>query len=407
MGFHFSQQVQPGLLQRCALYSFCSAFWLCLSGCAHHNTVATQDTPLLPSISYDPPTSFAPKVGVLPEEELFKLTPEQERRFDRYLNKPWNKASPRYDLVFEYLEGSTQAFNFQAQTHVASETLEQLRGNCMSLAVLTTALARQAKVHIRYQLMDGAPIFYKDNNIIVKGVHVRSKLYDQPQSTRNKLFSNGGLVVDYLPDGEKRFVGNISHEKFLALFYANKAVEFMAEDKFEEAYWNAREALYYKPLDAASLNTMAVVFRRIGDNAKAEEIYQYGLAVADDKLTPLKNYRLLLDFLERDEDAEVIRQQMVAYDDPSPFGWLDAAHEAYDKRDYSEARLFYRKAIDVAPYLDDGYFGLAKIDYQLGHLSKAKSNLQKAIENTFRDKRRLLYEAKLDRINNEIKISDS
>ena len=372
-------------------------------GCAQNVPVVTVAPVIPPSIDYSAPQYFGPPVPIESEEALFALSDSQRRDFLEFYNHFLRRNSSGYERVFDYLERETRAFNYESKTYTAAETLANLKGNCMSLAVLTTALASAVdEVEIRYQLVDSSPVFYKESDVVVKGVHVRSKLYERLGVSNNIYLTRSSLVVDYLPDDKTRFIGNISRDKFLALYYANRAVEFMASEKLSQAYWYARKALEYQPNDAANINIMAVIFRRSGNAAKAEEVYLYGLAVAENKLTLLKNYRLLLQAQGREVEVQDITQQMAEYDDPSPFGWLDAANFAYNNGEYQEAEVFYQKSIDAAPYLDYGYFGLAKVKYQKGELQGAKRLLIKAMENTFKEEGRELYQAKLSRLEKEI-----
>ncbi|HEY7774328.1 MAG TPA: hypothetical protein VIC26_14185 [Marinagarivorans sp.] len=376
---------------------------LCGVGCAHTPAPLKAQTPL-PTIDYSAPALFGEPIALETEASLFALTPAQRKDFLAFYNHFLRQNSPGYERVFDYLEKQTRNFEYQTKTYSAAQTLSTLRGDCMSLAVLTTALANAVDdVEIRYQLVDSSPVFYKNSNVVVKGVHVRSKLYERASpGNANQYFTGSSLIIDYLPDDQTRFIGNISREKFLALYYGNRAVESMANEQWREAYWYTREALNYVPHDAANINTMAVIFRRVGDIQKAEAVYRFGIAAADDQLTLLKNYRLLLRSEGRYDEAEQIAQKMADYNDPSPFGWLDAANLAYNEGNYEEAALFYRKSIDAAPYLDYGYFGLARVKYQQGELLDAKRMLIKAMEKTFKEDGRDLYQAKLLQIEREI-----
>ena len=384
-----------GILTLIGLGGVCGL--MLLSSCASQpQQQISPPLSIAPSVDYSAPKQmFGEPILVITEEELFALSEEQKAEFSRYLTHFLNESSPAHQRVFDYLDRATQNFHYQAKTYTAKQTLAQLQGNCMSLAVLTTALARQAKVDIRYQLVDSSPIFYRENSVIFKGVHVRSKLYQPKIMAGNAYFTRTSLVVDYLPDDNTRFIGNIDHAKFMSLYYGNRVVEYLAQNQLTEAYWYARKALEYSPSDAAAINSMAVIFRRAGDDQKAEQIYTYGIATADDKLSLLKNYRILLQSQQRFDEVDAVTQQLATHPDASPFALLQLAGEAYERGDDNEAANFYKKAVDVAPYLDYGYMGLAKVNFRQGDYIDAKKMLLKALENTFKEDGKQLYKAKL------------
>ena len=90
----------------------------------------------------------------------------------------------------------------------------------MSLAVLTTALANLANVHVQYQLVDTDPVYELSQALAVRGVHIRSHLVDPDWRPSPQQFTlrKPGLLVDYFPSGEERFVQNLDAEKYAARF---------------------------------------------------------------------------------------------------------------------------------------------------------------------------------------------
>ena len=377
--------------------SILSLLFLVIAGCAA--TPKLSDAPIIikvPSFDFSSPELFPTPVSVPTEAEIFALSDQQKSDFSRFLNRIVDSQVPTHIKVFNYLEHVTKEFNYETKTYRAHETLLNLKGNCMSLAVLTTALANYADVEVKYQLVDSDPVYYRENNVVVKGVHVRSKLYKPLQPGETAFYNRSSLIVDYLPSENTHFLENISHAEFMTHYLGNLTVEYLDNNQLSEAYWHARKALEYSTDDADILNVMAVIFRRAGDEKKSEAIYLYGLAVSDDKLTLLKNYRLLLNRQDRFDEAEKITQQMAAFTNANPFDWLKVADEAFVRGDMLEAATFYQKVIDEAPYLEYAYLGLAKIDFQKGDLNRAKKMLQKAIENTFKDRNKQLYLAKLN-----------
>ncbi len=379
---------------------------LFLSGCA--TVPKANEAPVVveaPTFDFSAPELFSSPILVPTETEIFTLSDQQKNDFSRFLNRAANSQSPMHIKVFNYLERVTKEFKYETKTYNAQETLLNLKGNCMSLAVLTTALANYAEVEVKYQLVDSDPIYYRENNVVVKGVHVRSKLYKPLQPGETAFYNRSSLIVDYLPSENTHFLGNISHDEFMTHYLRNLAVEYLDGNQLPEAYWHARKALEYSPDNADILNVLAVVFRRAGDEQKSEAIYLYGLTVAEDKLTLLKNYRMLLNRQQRFDEAAKVTEQMAAFTDANPFEWLKVADEAFARGDMLEAAFFYQKVIDEAPYLEYAYLGLAKIDFQKGDLNKAKKMLQKAIENAFKDRNKQLYLAKLNSLEKHIRVN--
>lgn len=351
--------------------------------------------------------------GVRPEivagDDIYRLSAAQQEDFFDYYNDPKNRNTPGHKRLLEYLISNSKAFNYTADTRTADEVFRLSGGNCLSLANITTALARLAGVRVGYQLRDDIPVFEKRDDIILRGVHVRSVLYqpmpefDDPSAPVHTILPRGpgAVVVDYFPTGRSRYLRRISEPEFTAMYYRNMAAEALTSRDIARAYWFTRESLVHAPDNAHAINMLAVLYRRSGDDLAAEQIYLYGLNLADEKLSLLKNYRILLNDQGRTTEAEAMTTRIAKYNDADPFEWWFLAEEAYSEESYSEALSYYQKSVEIAPYLHEGYFGMARSYFQLGRLDSAKSALQQAAENAGRARFRTLYEAKLKAFSSE------
>lgn len=340
---------------------------------------------------------FNEPVDIIDIEDVFRLSGEQQADFLAFFQDPAQQGMPAHRRVYEYLETVTMNFGYQGRTYAAEESLERSAGNCLSLAILTTSLAELAGVETGYQLVDSAPVFASMDNIVFRGQHVRTKLLEPlPDITNGEPpLRRGGLLVDYFPSDGDRFIGNISVPQYHAMYYNNLASEAIAREDYNTAYWLLRKVLELTPQDAGAFNSMAVVFRRAGDERKAEEIYRYGIAHLPAKVSLLRNYRILLVSQGRLKEADAIAEALADLNDVSPFDWLHAGRDAYDKSEYREAVAYYKKAVEVAPYLHEGYAGLAKAYYKLGYRSRAIREFEKAQKFSQQKSVQDLYQAKL------------
>jgi Tfp pilus assembly protein PilF len=270
----------------------------------------------------------------------------------------------------------------------------------MSLAILTTALARAANIEIEYQLVNRLPVYQEYGSLIFNARHIRSVIYEPlaevgsgVQIWRNKA------VIDYYPSRYSYASGNVGVDKFVGMYYQNLAAEALAKDDFNRAFWLLKKSLEVDKDNAEAINSMAVLNRRVGDDVTAEELYKYGIKHADNKVSLLRNYHLLLTLQNRTVDAARVAKELEGLEDLNPFRWLHAANEAYDEADYKTAIDLYEKALEMAPYLHQGYFGIAKSEFQLGNYVASGEALDKAREEAFDMRAKDLYQAKLYALN--------
>ena len=79
----------------------------------------------------------------------------------------------------------------------------------------------------------------------------------------------------------------------------------------------------------------------------------------------------------------------------NPYQWFDLANIYFKEGDFHQALKFNLKALDIAPYLHEGYFQLAKTYYQLGEKQQAEIAIQKALKFSYLPEDRHLYQAKM------------
>lgn len=364
-----------------------------LFGCSNVRQTQPSHNPMV----FTDHSLFGKKPEIISEDEIFQLSPGQEKEFLRYYYNGNNRNVAAHRRVYDYLKQIVSDFNYQGNTYTAEEAIRLSSGNCLSLAIITTALARVAHVIIAYQLVDDVPVYELKGQVVFKGVHIRSILYHTDTDLNSPKYTIGRtyLKVDYFPSGNERFIKFIPESNFVAMYYRNKAAEAIAKGDVSTAYWLVKASLEYEPDSSQAINMMAIIHRHVNADLRAEEIYKYGIKYAKDKLTLLKNYRILLREQGRYDEVNQISEKIENYDDPSPFNMMQLAGEEYNNGNYSRAIHLYRKATEIAPYLHEGYFGLAKSYYQLGNIVAAERNLRYAEEHAFKMSTKSLYQAKL------------
>ncbi len=376
-----------------------TAFLQCCVGVDHIDT----KEPVL-SLTSENTGAFGLRPTIISSEEIHQLTTTQTEDFLTFMASPRNAHLKPHRRLYSYLEKIISGFTYQKTTYTAAQAIELNSGNCLSLAIMTTALAKAANLEIGYQLMNDVPVFELNDTVIEKGVHIRTVLYDSEWVQRDEFLalSRPVIKIDYFPTGRQRFIANLNENDYLAMYYQNEAAEALAQNDLNSAYWFSIEMLKHVPNNSQAINMLAVINRRAGNLEIAEKLYLVGIEFADEKLTLLKNYRGLLSSAGRTEEAERIKIQLNSMNDPSPFNWFRLAVLAYDEGDFIEAIRYYNKAIELAPYFHEAHLGIAQSNYQVGKLRSAENALKRALDNVYKVSTRNLYQAKLVSLRKEI-----
>lgn len=402
----YTGSVAPQLAARWAIVIRLAAIaaLACLGACAGQPDTAPAVTESRPQAFTDY-ADFGPRPDILPQDAIFALSDSQRDEFLAYFKSWKHREVEPHRRITNYLQRFGKAFNYQGDTFTAEQTMRLQSGNCMSMAVLTTALANIAGIEVGYQLVDSIPVYEIENNIAFKGQHVRSYLYDPgyvPDGSGFTIIRRPGIIVDYFPSGREHFIGNISEQEYVAMFYRNKAASALAGNDFNTAFWLLQESMIHAPENPDAINTLAILHRRIGDNARAEALYRHGIGIAEEKVSLIKNYRNMLRSLGREEEAAILEQQLHTLYDPSPFSWLSLAREAFDREDYILSVRMYDKALELAPYLQEAHLGKVQAQLNQGQLSAAVKSLDAATEYMYQPEEKALYTAKLSTLKHRL-----
>ena len=337
---------------------------------------------------------FGSPIKIIKPSDILQLNPAQQAHFFQFFHSTQQQEIAENMRIYNYLESHLHNYNYYHETLIASQSLIQNKGNCLSLAIVTKALADLVDVKISYKLVETEPVFQKEDNLVISSQHVRTQLYEK-QKDEGKLFPSS-ITVDYFPDTNARTLRAVDENEFFSMYYRNIAAQALIDNELNSAYWNIRAALDLKRNDSEALNMMALLHKRTGYISHAENIYQYAIKAGEDKLSALNNYHSLLLSLGKTGKAQEIESELEKYNDPNPFIWLSIGNSAYNNGNYRKAIRYYNKAKNLAPYMHDIYAAIARSEYQLGNLNKAKKTLTIAKEKSHQQKTKLIYLKKIE-----------
>ncbi|SFC15743.1 tetratricopeptide repeat protein [Pseudoalteromonas denitrificans] len=340
---------------------------------------------------------FGTKPNIIAVNKLFELDDKEKNKFNHFFDNPTNNKLSPHKRVFKYIDKKLKFFNYYGQTYTAQNTINNNAGNCISLAILTTAYAKLANIDVNYSEVTTAPVYFKNANFQLISNHVRTKLFDPnfKEATNTVYFYKPGIIIDYFPSRNSWGSGIVNEREFIAMYYRNLSATALQKDDLNLAAWNIVESLTFDASSISAINMLAVIYRNMGLFEKSEMVYQYGLTLDAENLNLLSNYHLLLSKLNRFDDANKIQVKIDNAKDPSPFRWLILADDYYQDNEYKRALKYYKKVIEIAPYLHHGYSGTAKSLFALDKKNMAKKFMVIALEKTHEATQAKLYKAKL------------
>lgn len=377
----------------------CSLLLLLLWGCS--STVPKPSDNELDALFDD--SLFKPVTDIPSVEDIFSLPSsvavDVKRSYDRYVISTKNPLAV-HEWLASYInanqEGGQSDFRYQDNlTQTASETYVQRAGNCMSLVVMTSALADIFNIGTEFQDIAIEPVWDKQGDFYLINGHVNLRLLPA-QSVHTVYVSTHAILVDFMPEQALRGVDKvqINRQTLTAMFYNNMAAESLVEGDLDRAYALVKAGLKSGHFSSA-LNTLAVIYRHKGDEKRAEQVYRYALKFDPDDMTTLFNLAVILGNQGRLEEWAQIHKKLELARIRNPYYYYDMGEQAYDEHQYREALAWYQRAVDKADYRHEFFFGLSRTYWALGDEKRAKQNMEKALALSREAADQHRYQAKL------------
>jgi tetratricopeptide (TPR) repeat protein len=324
---------------------------------------------------------FNPLSTVVSEQELYHLTEQQQQEFLSFYQLQISKGYLPHLAIHRFFESKLTNFTYYGKTYIASKAMLESSGNCMSLAILTTALSRLVGVEMDYRKMHSLPIYEKHGNIILSSSHVQSLLYDPSFVPDEEYFylSRPGIVIDYFPQEGNLRSKRVDSNVFLAMYYVNKAAEYYIESALDNAFAYAQEAYRLDSESTSAMNLLALLHKKRGDEATAERLYLAALESSDVNISVMDNYVSLLKKQGKLSEARKVKQRIENIYDPNPYHWLEKAQLARQQNEYEDAERFYRKTIKLAPYVKQAYLELHEVYLLQDKKQQAITTLQQSL----------------------------
>ncbi len=337
-------------------------------------------------------------------EDIFFLTQVQQKEFIVNFDQQIANGLAPHKALSEVLAERLANFTYYGETYDATTALRLNKGNCMSLAILTTAYAKIIGLDFSYRKVSTLPIFTKKEDVILSSSHVQTIIYDPSFIADQNTFylANPAVVIDYFPSKSHRSGIKFSLETFLAMYYKNIAADALADKDLNKSFLYANKAYQLDTDNIETINLLAVIHRRSGDLQTAEAIYKTGMDKGQTNIALLSNYIMLLKSQRRMDEVNTLQDKLNQLDDPDPYQWLGEAYTAKNVGNIKQAEIYFKKALSKAPYLNQAYMGLYKIYIKQNKLKKAQTMLVKALEWTYELDERKLYKYKLYNIEHNI-----
>lgn len=279
----------------------------------------------------------------------------------------------------------------------ASETFNNRAANCLSLSIMTYALAKQAGFEVTFQEID-IPEYWtrKDGYSLING-HINLRISDASDSTMI-LLENRTMVVDFDPFSPKKYFPSnpVNKQRVVAMFYNNKGAEALVNGDHLSAYSYLKAAVQADIMFQDAWTNLGILYRMAGHYDWAEKTYEEALKLNQDNLTIWENLAILHEHQGRFELAQNINDFVVKKRLSNPYYHFILGEQELEIGNYQNALSHYKKAIKIDESHHEFYFGMAKAYANMGDSEQAMKYLKRAKRHTQINDLKDRYQHKMD-----------
>jgi Flp pilus assembly protein TadD len=335
----------------------------------------------------------------VPDTAALLALSEPMRHFLRSESGLQPRAAQRERALLEALQrdGKLRLEYDGSRTRTAAQAFEARAGNCLSLVLMTAALAREMNLQVTFQLVEADLQWSRRGALLLGSQHVNLRLGAAASADRRLLVQHE-LIVDFLPpeDLQRRRVQPIDEARVLAMYLNNRAAEHLADGRLDDAYAHARAALRADPGHIPAYGTLGVTYGRRGARAEAVATLEAARRLAPADLATLSN---LVVALRRQGDlarADAMAAELARLEPDPPLAAYERGLAALGEGNAAAAVNHFERELQRNPDQPEVHHALAIALFRLGEREASRRHLAEAEQLGTSPEARRRYAAKLE-----------
>jgi tetratricopeptide (TPR) repeat protein len=347
-------------------------------------TLDDSQIPAAKSLLYDRGFSGFKKVPIETEQQIFYLGDDAKVFVKSIIEGKDRKTDQMGALVHAIFARSDLNLLYQGDANTnANDTFHARAANCLSMSIMTYALAEEAGFKVDFQEIMIPEYWTRQDGFSLINGHINLTLIAPTYPDVFEL-NPRTYQVDFDPQSTRRGLPKriVDKKTVLAMFYNNKGADAFLNKDFKTAYAYFRAAVLIKPRFQSAWINLGILYRLNNYYVQAENAYQHALLLNPDSLTALENLAHLYNYTDREAQAQEILDEVANRRTNNPFYHVNLGQQKIEQKHWDEALAHFRKALALDRSKHQVYFGLARVYFEIGELQKSHRYLKLAKHKT-------------------------
>jgi len=316
------------------------------------------------------------------EAQVFALGEEAKLFVSRAIAGPSLEQKNIKGLVKSIFDHSEMGLLYRNNANTVAETTFLNRSaNCLSLSIMTYAMAEHAGFDAEFYEVDIPEYWTRRDGFSVLNGHINLRIA-LPEESSVVYIGSTSADVDFDPQMIRANFPRIAVNKrnVLAMFYNNKGADALIANSYTRAYSYFRAAAVLSPELQQTWVNLGILYRMVDAYDQAEQSYRHALNIDDGNLTAWENLSILYKHKKEIEQAQEIMSMVEQRRRNNPFYHFILGEQALEDGNLEDALVYYQRALRLDNTRHEVLFGLAKLYYEQGDITNAQRYLKRAVQ---------------------------
>lgn len=338
-------------------------------------------------------------VSIETAKDIFELNDEAKafaRSAVRGVSKPEEKIEA---LVHHVFSRSDLNLLYRADANtVANKTFQNRAANCLSMSIMTFALAKELGFDVRFQDIQVPEYWTIREGQSLLNRHINLQIIPRQKNRIHFHFKTKGYEVDFDAQATRQHFPKtlLKRSQVVAMFHNNNGADALLQKEYVRAYAYFRRAVKLDPKLSSALANLGYLYRLTGHYEYSENAYMQAITKDKNNLSAWRNLSHLYRYMGQDQKADDIVTRVLRKRASNPFFHINQGDKAFEKQQWQTALRHYQRALRLDNSYHEVYFGLAKTYFELGNIQRSQHYLQLAKKKSRTAQEQSIYQGKLN-----------
>ncbi|GAC20571.1 tetratricopeptide repeat protein [Paraglaciecola arctica] len=338
-------------------------------------------------------------VAIESEKEIFELH-DEAKTFAKLAVKGLLKPEEKIKALVQHVFARSDLnllYRADANT-VASQTFQNRAANCLSMSIMTFALAKELGFDVRFQDIEIPEYWTIREGQSLLNRHINLQIIPRQKNQIYFHFITRGFEVDFDAQATRQHFPKtlLKLKQVVAMFHNNNGADALLKRNYVKAYAYFRAAILQSPDLSSALANLGYLYRLTGHYTFSENAYLQAIKKSKNNLSAWGNLAHLYRYLGDDQKAMDIVNRVSRKRSSNPFFHINMGDKAFEKEQWQVALEHYQRALKLDKSYHEVYFGLGKTYFELGNVQRSHHYLKLAKKKSRTEQEQAVYQGKID-----------